>query len=213
MNIHIRGKQYRIFDKSANSSHYDNFDGPEDPSFNTAVPMSYRTAQAGGHMHGGTACCIDIDVNNNTTTNTNHRTKTAKKNDDTDNYSDRRPKYLKVGIGHTVTRERSYLSFFYAFEPEPPFRIHSRSGYFCLGAMKCTDKGYSNHWVSNNQFEFSSQLRVQKKTYNCPKITFPTGIAEMVGEKDQVIISYGVNDCYSRSIIVPTGKIKMLFGF
>lgn len=53
---------------------------------------------------------------------------------------------LFVGVGHTLVKyytknklppglvpDTNYVSFLYAFDPRPPFKILARSGYFCLG--------------------------------------------------------------------------------
>ena len=131
----------------------------------------------------GTTCCIDMDLDN---------------------------EKVKVGVGHSVTKSRSYMSFFYAFESKPPFKIIAYSGYFCLGGMKPSDEGFSSHFASQQLNYGSTNLNVGNVTYNCPKVSFASGITHMVGDKDQVIISYRVSDCYSRSIIVSKEKIRIL---
>lgn len=140
-----------------------------------------------GLRYRGTACCIDLTINDNATS-------TAQA--------------VKVGIGHTVTKERAYLSYFYAFQPSPPFRLVAMSGYFCLHGMKDTDVGYSDHWAS--ELPKAPSMTVKEISYSCPKVTFASGISEMVGDWNKVLISYGVNDCYSRTIALSKDKIVMM---
>lgn len=129
-----------------------------------------------------------------------------------------RGKDVKVGISHSVAEEsaitdkRAYLSQFYAFSPESPFEIVALSGYFCLNHMHEEDIGYSTHWISERPVENrTAPIKILNETYSCPITTFIVGFTEMIGSggKD-TIITYGVNDCYSRSIIVPKKKIEML---
>ena len=45
----------------------------------------------------------------------------------------------------------------------------------------------------------------------CPAVSFASGITEMIGHRgENIITSYGLNDCYSRSLIVPKKKIELL---
>jgi hypothetical protein len=119
---------------------------------------------------------------------------------------------VKLGIGHSVTRDRTYLHRFYAFLPEKPFPVITLSGLFCLGQMATTDRDSKHHWISSQDGAFKPQhTRIGLQLYNCPKVTFATGITNMIGHGDNyIIISYGVDDCYSRSIIVHKKKIEML---
>ena len=142
--------------------------------------------QQPGLKFRGTACCADIDF---------------------------KGEQVKVGLTHTVTKERAYLHAFYAFQPFPPFKIVALSGYFCLGGMNSKDIGYDDHWMSQRSIDAESDLarmNVKGETYNCPKVTFATGINEMLDSRSNIIISYGVGDCYSRSIVVSKQKIQIL---
>merc|ERR1712232_228550 len=106
---------------------------------------------------------------------------------------------------------RSYLSQFYAFLPDPPFKIVAMSGHFCFNHMDEKDIGYSAQWTSERPVDNrTAPIMIMAKNYRCPVITFASGMTEMVGNENNVIITYGANDCYSRSIVVPKKKIEML---
>ncbi len=126
---------------------------------------------------------------------------------------------VKLGISHTVSEhwpghvdKRGYLSHFYAFKPEPPFDIVAMSGHFCFNHMHEEDVGYDAQWISKRPIENrTAPILLLDKNYRCPIITFASGLTEMIGhDGEYVIISYGVNDCYSRSLVVPKKKIEML---
>ena len=128
-------------------------------------------------------------------------------------------KNVKVGISHTVsdqqkghTDKRAYLSQFYAFLPDPPFEIVAITGHFCFNHMDERDSGYSSQWISGRPTDNrTAPILVMDKNYRCPIISFASGMTEMIGHDGKnVIITYGVNDCYSRSIVVPKKKIEML---
>lgn len=127
-------------------------------------------------------------------------------------------KDVKVGISHTVSEEqegrtekRVYLSHFYAFLPDPPFEIIAVSGHFCFNHMHESDVGHSEQWISERPIDNrTAPILVLGDYFRCPIITFASGMTEMIGNGHNAIITYGVNDCYSRSIIVPKKKIEML---
>ncbi len=120
---------------------------------------------------------------------------------------------VKVGISHTIANLfRVYLNQFYAFSPEPPFDIIAVSGHFCLGHMGKDDIGYSAQWISDRAHVVNVlPILINSERYRCPPITFAVGLTEMIGhDGNNLIISYGVNDCYSRSLVVPKKKVEML---
>jgi len=132
---------------------------------------------------------------------------------------------FKVGISHSVaegwidketnerhTDHRTYLSQFYAFSPDPPFEVVAITGHFCFNHMLETDDGYSAQWVSERAMtNRTAPIMVHDEEIRCPLITFASGMTEMIGrDGNNVIITYGVDDCYSRSIIVPKKKIELL---
>lgn len=133
--------------------------------------------------------------------------------------------HVKVGIAHTVaeggfdtkknrthTDFRVYLSQFYAFSPEPPFETIAISGMFCFHHMMETDDGYHHQCTSKRPVHNRTfPILVLNDEMKCPLITFATGMIEMIGHGgNNVIITYGVDDCYSRSIVAPKKKIEML---
>eukprot|EP00594_Rhizosolenia_setigera_P015639 CAMPEP_0178963536 /NCGR_PEP_ID=MMETSP0789-20121207/15091_1 /TAXON_ID=3005 /ORGANISM="Rhizosolenia setigera, Strain CCMP 1694" /LENGTH=234 /DNA_ID=CAMNT_0020648041 /DNA_START=189 /DNA_END=893 /DNA_ORIENTATION=+ len=136
----------------------------------------------------------------------------------TDILGTKEKKVVKVGISHSVTEgianytdKRAYLSQFYAFSPDPPFEVLAISGSFCFNHMNDHDVGYHKQWISKRPVENrTAPILIMNQTYSCPVITFATGMTEMIGDEKNVIITYGVNDCYSRSIVVPKKKIEML---
>ena len=127
----------------------------------------------------GTACCVDLEFGNQT---------------------------FKVGISHLTTDSRGYISQFYAFDLRPPkFLNVAKSGFFCLGGMNPeTDV---NAEMQIFPFPDSANLHASNITYDCPHITFLSGMTEYQADKNYVVISYGVNDCYSRSIVVSKKRI------
>ncbi len=160
---------------------------PERTSFSTI--SAKEIVQPYKRDFRGTACCIDLHIDADGKQNT----------------------LVKVGLGHSVTwKGRAYLSFFYAFLPYPPFHVVAYSGYFCLGGMKVSDNGVADHWMSQQIGVFNQTMSVLNQTYNCPVITFASSMVPLVGDDGKVIVSYGVNDCYSRSIVIPKEKIRML---
>jgi hypothetical protein len=128
----------------------------------------------------GTACCVDIEFAQNVT--------------------------LKVGISHSTTKSRGYLSRFYAFHANSPATAVAMSGPFCLGRM-------------NNETDVDAELQIfpipdksmlnaSNVLYDCPHVTFPSGITEFQREKEFVVLSYGISDCYARSIVVSKSRIR-----
>ena len=152
---------------------------------------SRRTLQA-GIKYRGTACCVDMMLN-------------VPGEGGNGEYLP-----VKVGIGHSVTWKRTYLSFFYAFLPTPPFHTVALSGYFCLGAMKPSDIGVTEHWMSHQSGIFNSSMSWEENNYACPGVTFASSFIEKADDTGSFVMSYGVNDCYSRSIVIPKEKVEML---
>jgi hypothetical protein len=98
--------------------------------------------------------------------------------------------------------DNHYLSRFYAFEPFPPFRIVSQSGYFCLGFA--TDGSPLNeatkwrHLVLGEHFE------------KCPRIHFVSGLASKVDDPSSLLVAYGINDCVSAVTEIPVRAVQRL---
>jgi len=136
----------------------------------------------------GTSCCVDMTLNGN--------------------------QQVKVGIIHGKVKPRAYLSKFYAFHPDPPFEIFASTGWFCLGHMREDDIGFASQWISQRTHaNRTAPILVEGAAgiTTCPAVSFASGITEMIGHRgENIIISYGLNDCYSRSLIVPKKKIELL---
>ncbi|KAL9182590.1 hypothetical protein ACHAXT_013242 [Thalassiosira profunda] len=138
--------------------------------------------------------------------------------------------YLLVGVAHTsviwrrwhsspntpdsakaLVPHTHYVSFFYAFEPRPPFNLRVRSGYFCLGFA-------GDHGAEGGMFNSHSILTTNRKlsqhneTFSCPQIHFVSSFVEKVGDTSTAVIGYGINDCTPRIVEVSKKEIaRMLF--
>lgn len=119
-----------------------------------------------------------------------------------------------VGISHSKSRRveelarvvtgRQYFSRWYAFESVAPFQLQAVSGRFCLGFPSNADEkeNYFNVVARQQHFRMGDELE-------CPKISFATGLTDMGDGK--VAISYGINDCTGRMMVVnKSGIAKML---
>jgi hypothetical protein len=133
----------------------------------------------------GTACCVDIQFGDNVT--------------------------VKVGIlSHLVAPNRNYLSRFYAFDLTPPkFLLVAVTGLFCFEKVDRIRDANAESQIFHIPDNISV-LNISNTLYDCPHITFATGITEYQNDRNYVVISYGVNDCYSRSIVVSKDRIKEL---
>mmetsp|Transcript_7088 Transcript_7088/g.16422 ORF Transcript_7088/g.16422 Transcript_7088/m.16422 type:complete len:836 (-) Transcript_7088:61-2568(-) len=121
-------------------------------------------------------------------------------------YSDPSREAEKAMLPHT-----HYISFFYAFEPRPPFNIRARSGYFCLGfaAEDGSEKGPFNQ---HSTLTFNRKLSQHNETFSCPQIHFVSSFVEKVGDPSTTVIGYGINDCTPRIIEVTKKEVaRMIF--
>ncbi|KAL7549896.1 hypothetical protein ACHAWF_013155 [Thalassiosira exigua] len=148
---------------------------------------------------------------------------------------------LLVGIGHTkvtwkpwysrknVPQERKdrvphthYVSLFYAFEPQSPFRVRARSGYFCLGHAPpaAAAGGGENRLPSMEGGTFNPHsvltrnrmLRQNNITFDCPQMHFVSTFVEKAGAPDKTVVGYGLNDCTPRLVEVDKAEIvRLLF--
>ena len=114
------------------------------------------------------------------------------------------PDSEKAMIPHT-----HYVSFFYAFEPRPPFNIRAQSGYFCLGFA-------GNDGTEGGMFNPHSVLTINRKlsqhneTFACPQIHFVSSFIEKIGDSSTTVIGYGINDCTPRIVEVEKREIARL---
>lgn len=122
-------------------------------------------------------------------------------------YSDKNvPDSEKAMIPHT-----HYVSFFYAFEPRPPFNILARSGYFCLG-FAGDDGTEGGNFNPHSILTFNRRLSQHNETFSCPQISFVSSFIEKVEDPSTTIIGYGLNDCTPRLVEVSKKEIsRMVF--
>ena len=142
-----------------------------------------------GPPNRGTGCCADITLSDG--------------------------RQMKLGISHFVVAPLTYLHRFYAFLPEEPFQVMSVSKAFCLGQMKVTDLNVEKHWLSRAHHSFTPRRTTIGRYQNtgvcsCPELTFASGISNKIGNYDYFTVSYGVDDCYSRSIVIHKDKIELM---
>ena len=91
--------------------------------------------------------------------------------------------------------DTNYVSFFYAFEPHPPFNIVARSGYFCLG-FESEDPGVEGGQANPySVLTHNRPLSQNNETFSCPQIHYVSTLVEKVGDPSSVVIGYGINDC------------------
>jgi hypothetical protein len=126
---------------------------------------------------------------------------------------------LLLGISHCKTpysskgdsprsgpnvKSNQYFSSLYAMASTSPYEVVARSGRFCLGHATAAE-------VTTNPFARDNldPLRIDR-TYDCPRIHFVSGIAEVVDDPSSVIIAYGVNDCAPRFITVKKAHLVRL---
>lgn len=126
-----------------------------------------------------------------------------------------------VGVAHNVityyatkrqldmntVKVQTYVSFFYAFDPSPPFDLLARSGYFCLGHASPSDAGMPN---PRSALTGNRPLLQNNETFSCPLIHFVQTIVEKADDPSRVVIGYGLNDCTARLIEVPKKEVARL---
>jgi len=171
--------------------------------------------------HGG-ACCVSLSREEALAQGGHINLATQSWGDEND--------YLLVGLAHTSVVWRRwykdpvvpesekamiphthYVSFFYAFEPRPPFNLRARSGYFCLGFAEedGTEGGMFN---PHSTLTTNRKLSQHNETFSCGQIHFISSFIEKVGDSSQTVVGYGINDCTSRLVEVSKKEIaRMLF--
>jgi len=136
--------------------------------------------------------------------------------------------YLLVGVAHTSVIWRRwysdtnipdsekamiphthYVSFFYAFEPRPPFNLRAMSGYFCLGfaGEDGTEGGVYNPY---SILTINRKLSQHNETFSCPQIHFVSSFIEKVDDSSSTVIGYGLNDCTPRIVEVEKKELARL---
>jgi hypothetical protein len=94
--------------------------------------------------------------------------------------------------------------------PYPPYTVVARTGRFCFNFPSQEEMGESGHPYSKLG---ALPAWVGRKVYKCPRIHFVAGMVDKVDDPTRkLVISYGVNDCFSRFIIIDkTDVVRMLF--
>ena len=173
---------------------------------------------------------IITDVGKSTSTSTGISHDNDKNNKNKNNNSNHTNHHVWVGIGHTKIPylprmqrpeninqakdkpHHQYVSFLYALNPyEPPmYPLVARSGYFCL---PLADMAHEE--MTNARILWTRQRTLNLKQYhfaNCPEISFVSGIVQHATNDHQVIVSYGINDCTSRMIVIDKEELyRLLF--
>lgn len=173
-----------------------------------------------GAGHGG-ACCVQL-TRDEVLAQGEHIHLTEKHWGDND--------YLLVGVAHTSVIWRKwyndkntkdsdkamiphthYVSFFYAFEPRPPFNLRVRSGYWCLGYAG-EDGMEGGVFNPHSVLTRNRPLSQHNETFSCPQISFVSSFIEKVGDPSTTVIGYGINDCTPRIVEVSKAEIaRMIF--
>ncbi|KAL7531744.1 hypothetical protein ACHAXR_009828 [Thalassiosira sp. AJA248-18] len=193
-----------------------------DPSYYTVDEHWFPGTRAAFRRagHGG-ACCVSLS-RSEVLAQGEHIFLTHKSWGDND--------YLLVGVAHTSVIWRRwysdknipdsakamiphthYVSFFYAFEPRPPFNLRARSGYFCLGfaGEDGTEGGMFN---PHSTLTHNRRLSQHNETFSCPQISFVSSFIEKVGDSSTTVIGYGINDCTPRLVEVSKKEMaRMIF--
>jgi hypothetical protein len=137
---------------------------------------------------------------------------------------------LMIAVVHLKTKgdpigvpKRMYLSRFIAFLPHEPYTIVARSGLFCLGFHTGDVNALVNPLFHKN-FIQQNALKLGPETLaSCPRIHFVMSMIEKNPTKnnqrqaindhqqESVIMSYGVQDCYSRIVEVKKSDIINMF--
>jgi len=133
---------------------------------------------------------------------------------------------IMVGVGHTLVKfytknkmapeermlikDTHYVSFFYAFDPRPPFTILARSGYFCLGFASTNPDEEGGTINPHSVLTHNRRLEQNNETFSCPQIHYIETIIEKVDDPSSVVIGYGMNDCTARLVEVTKKEIARL---
>ena len=134
---------------------------------------------------------------------------------------------ILVGIAHDKSAVSSfafsYLSHFYAFKPSPPFEILAKSDNLCFQWPNDKIEGIENQPFAGKNYHddlelvsgkikrvVHKNLKLFRNSFNCPRISFPTGITEKVGDEKVAWISIGMNDCYPQTLAIEKTKIDQL---
>ena len=135
---------------------------------------------------------------------------------------------LLIGIAHSKTRFKHsrrgtdeaskqkggiepnhFLSSFYAMQAVAPYKVVARTGNFCLGFSQASELHVNPYALLQKEALHIQQVRYDDK---CPRIHFVSGMVEKADDPSKLIISYGLNDCTPRMIVVEKQDVlTMLF--
>ena len=133
---------------------------------------------------------------------------------------------MLLGIAHSKTRynhknnnnsanhkggiaANHFFSSFYAMKATAPYRVVARTGNFCWGFAN-SPKGtkYGNPYTQLQP----DALHVLVKFHQCPRIHFVSGMTLKADDPSKLIVTYGINDCVPRMVVVDMNDIlRMLF--
>ena len=143
---------------------------------------------------------------------------------------------LQVGVSHGKTpfgrkrlegkvRPNQYLSRFFTFQADPPYRVVAVSPYFCLPGdhppSNSKNNGNSTNAANNNNtnplirvslwdsLEFSPTGRPPTQD-KCQAIHFVTGITEHAQDTSKLIIAYGAADCVPWFVQVDKAQVMVM---
>ena len=91
-------------------------------------------------------------------------------------------------VERVLVPDTNYVSFFYAFNPPPPFDLVPKAGYFCLGFANDDDSGMPN---PRTILTHNRPLQQNNVTFDCPQIHYVETIIEKVGDPSSTVIGYG----------------------
>lgn len=143
----------------------------------------------------GTACCVSLKLDGKEVMVGISHVKLSNKN--------KRWKKDKYHRYDHLLKDQ-YVSRFVAYDPRPPFDIVARSGWWCLGFADENERGGNTLAGLNTKY----RLNLFNETFDCPPIQFPSGFSAYVGDPSKAIISYGVNDCYPRVMVVRKSDVE-----
>lgn len=185
----------------------------------------------------GSICCVMINdprsgYNNDTSDNRPISRKGEQQKRKQAAYIPKNNKLL-LGLSHSKTRYNSrtgaklgngieanhFFSSFYVMEAAEPYNVVARSGRFCFGFPELVNNTSTSHTSNNEEGQNPYQkmrldrLKIGDEHYDkCPSIHFVTGMTEKADDPSKIIISYGINDCISRFVVLDKEHIyRLLF--
>ena len=119
-------------------------------------------------------------------------------------------RFLWLGISHVKTpharrklqgkvQSNQYLSRWYAFESEDPYKTVAVSGYFCFSSHHpgIYHSATANINPLTPHAASKANLTLGSYEFDCPVIHFVTGMTEKMDDPSKLIVTYGVADCVS----------------